>query len=66
MCMIGRCTEFIYMSWPECVNTCVSRICPNNKELSNIEHYLCKPQTGLWTCVNKQDSNFGELVCPVW
>lgn len=67
-CTIGKCTQFVALAWPECVNTCANRICDNYRGLSNIAHYTCDKNNGKWVCADKTDisSSTSFPICPPW
>jgi hypothetical protein len=64
---MGSCDIFTFLpaTSPLCTGP-VPLTCPNGRGLSNIEHAVCDPATGRFSCVLKQDSPFAGPVSPPW
>lgn len=67
-CTIGKCAKFVALPWPECEYTCATSMCDNNRELSNIAHYNCNKNDGIWGCTDKTDiaASIDIPLCPFW
>ena len=73
-CSIGTGSLFVDLLWPQCVSTCIPKICPPveirgkmiSQGLSNYGITHCVLENGTWECDLKVDeiSNFYVPYCP--
>lgn len=67
-CNVGTAWTITELSWPNCASSCIQRICPNNKQISNYALTHCDINTGKWVCDSKIDVTYSVLLglptCP--